>query len=122
MWYTKGQGVQVIYGPNVTVIKSNLKIIWKQLRIPMQKQKTQRLFRIQQFRHREAEEQKVVERIVISSPITGVAADLSTAPDEAFAQKMMGDGAVVTPEDPFVRARRMVKSHLSLIQNMPLDL
>ena len=35
---------------------------------------------------------------------TGVAADLATAPDEAFAQKMMGDGAVVTPEDPYVRA------------------
>ena len=52
----------------------------------------------------EAKEQKVVERIVISSPITGLAADLATAPDEAFAQKMMGDGAVVTPEDPFVRA------------------
>ena len=41
---------------------------------------------------------------MISSPITGVAAELSTAPDEAFAQKMMGDGAVVTPEDPYVRA------------------
>ena len=48
--------------------------------------------------------QKVVDRIVISSPITGIAADLATAPDEAFAQKMMGDGAVVTPEDPYVRA------------------
>ena len=33
-----------------------------------------------------------------------MAADLSTAPDEAFAQRMMGDGAVVTPEDPIVRA------------------
>ena len=41
---------------------------------------------------------------MISSPITGVAADLATAPDEAFAEKMMGDGAVVTPEDPYVRA------------------
>ena len=48
--------------------------------------------------------QKVVDRIVISSPISGTAADLVTAPDEAFAQKMMGDGAVVTPEDPYVRA------------------
>jgi PTS system D-glucosamine-specific IIC component len=49
-------------------------------------------------------EKKVVRTIVISSPIQGVAADLSTAPDEAFAQRMMGDGAVVTPVDPFVRA------------------
>ena len=36
--------------------------------------------------------------------MSGLAADLSTAPDEAFAEKMMGDGAVVTPEDPYVRA------------------
>ncbi len=41
---------------------------------------------------------------MISSPISGTAADLVTAPDEAFAQKMMGDGAVVTPEDPYVYA------------------
>lgn len=36
--------------------------------------------------------------------MNGIAADLSTAPDEAFAGKMMGDGAVVTPSDPIVRA------------------
>ena len=42
--------------------------------------------------------------IVISSPITGVAAALDTAPDEAFAQKMMGEGGVVTPTEPLVRA------------------
>lgn len=47
---------------------------------------------------------KVIESIIISSPIEGVAADLSTAPDEGFAGKMMGDGAVVTPIDPIVRA------------------
>ena len=34
--------------------------------------------------------------------MTGIAADLSTAPDEAFASKMMGDGAVVTPEEGVV--------------------
>lgn len=36
--------------------------------------------------------------------MNGVAADLSTAPDEAFAGRMMGDGMVVTPTDPIVRA------------------
>ena len=43
-----------------------------------------------------------METITISSPVTGMAADLSTAPDEAFAGRMMGDGAVVTPVDPVV--------------------
>lgn len=40
-----------------------------------------------------------MDTITVCSPISGLAADLSTAPDEAFAEKMMGDGAVVTPED-----------------------
>ena len=74
----KGNGVQVIYGPNVTVIKSNLEDYLEQ----------------------------AVEAaaITISSPVTGVAAALETTPDEAFAGKMMGDGAVVTPQEPYVRA------------------
>ena len=33
-----------------------------------------------------------------------MAADLSTAPDEAFAGKMMGDGAAVIPDDEYVYA------------------
>ena len=49
----------------------------------------------------ETKEQKVVDTITVCSPMSGLAADLSTAPDEAFAEKMMGDGAVVTPEDPY---------------------
>ena len=99
----KGLGVQVIYGPNVTVIKSNLEDYLETapdtLETPAEAAETQEV-----NEQKEEAGQKVVDRIVISSPITGVAAELSTAPDEAFAQKMMGDGAVVTPEDPYVRA------------------
>ena len=100
----KGQGVQVIYGPNVTVIKSNLEDYLETAPDIYAETEDTEVVQDTAVQSQEAEEQKVVERIVISSPITGVAADLSTAPDEAFAQKMMGDGAVVTPEDPFVRA------------------
>lgn len=99
----KGLGVQVIYGPNVTVIKSNLEDYLETapdtLETPAESVETPEV-----SEQKEDAGQKVVDRIVISSPITGVAAELSTAPDEAFAQKMMGDGAVVTPEDPYVRA------------------
>ena len=99
----KGQGVQVIYGPNVTVIKSNLEDYLETapdtLEAPVEVSESQEV-----NEQKEETGQKVVERIVISSPITGNAADLSTAPDEAFAERMMGDGAVVTPEDPYVRA------------------
>ena len=99
----KGLGVQVIYGPNVTVIKSNLEDYLETapdtLETPAETSET-----VPESEQKEEAERKVVDRIVISSPITGVAADLATAPDEAFAQKMMGGGAVVTPEDPYVRA------------------
>ena len=100
----KGQGVQVIYGPNVTVIKSNLEDYLETAPDTYAEAETTESVQETADKTQEAKEQKVVERIVISSPITGRAADLATAPDEAFAQKMMGDGAVVTPEDPFVRA------------------
>ncbi len=99
----KGQGVQVIYGPNVTVIKSNLEDYLETapdtLETPVAEPQVQ-----ETETPKEEAGQRVVDRIVISSPISGTAADLVTAPDEAFAQKMMGDGAVVTPEDPYVYA------------------
>ena len=99
----KGLGVQVIYGRNVTVIKSNLEDYLETapdtLETPAETSET-----APESEQKEEAERKVIDRIVISSPITGTAADLATAPDEAFAQKMMGDGAVVTPEDPYVRA------------------
>ena len=99
----KGNGVQVIYGPNVTVIKSNLEdylvtapdtiVETKETSVPEKAEEK-----------KDKKSEKVVKSIIISSPVDGIAADLSTAPDEAFAQKMMGDGAVVTPQDAIVRA------------------
>ena len=91
----KGQGVQVIYGPNVTVIKSNLEDYLETAPDTYAETEDTEAVQDTAVQTQEAEEQKVVERIVISSPITGVAADLSTAPDEAFAQKMMGDGFAI---------------------------
>ena len=59
---------------------------------------------------------------MISSPITGVAADLSTAPDEAFAGRMMGDGAVVTPTDAIVKAPEDGEdSGLSMLLHIGID-
>lgn len=98
----KGNGVQIIYGPRVTVIKSNLEdyletapdeeVTPVAAEEPLEEEKT------------EEKDTKVVKSILISSPVDGIAADLSTAPDEAFAGRMMGDGAVVTPENEVVRA------------------
>ena len=99
----KGNGVQVIYGPNVTVIKSNLEdylITAPDILVEAEEAVADETTEVK----KDEKECKVVKSVMISSPVNGVAADLSTAPDEAFAKKMMGDGAVVTPGDEFVYA------------------
>ena len=100
----KGNAVQVIYGPNVTVIKSNLEDYLEKAPNTYAETEEAVAEAAEEKQTQETGSQEIKETIIISSPITGIAADLSTAPDEAFAQKMMGDGAVVTPEDPYVRA------------------
>lgn len=102
----KGKGVQVIYGPNVTVIKSNLEDYLE--KAPEEEPEESYHPTKEELPNTSVKEekkmQKVAHSIIIGSPMNGIAADLSTAPDEAFAGKMMGDGAVVTPSDPIVRA------------------
>ena len=97
----KGNGVQIIYGPRVTVIKSNLEDY-----LETAPDEEVIMDAVPEVKEEKKEEKaaEVVKTVVISSPVTGVAADLGTAPDEAFAGRMMGDGAVVTPENPVVRA------------------
>lgn len=103
----KGNGVQVIYGPHVTVIKSNLE---DYLETAPDIEYTESSENLSEETDKsdedkqETETKKVVKTVIVSSPITGKAADLSTAPDEGFAGKMMGDGAVVTPEDAVIKA------------------
>lgn len=96
----KGNGVQIIYGPKVTVIKSNfedyLEIAPDEEIVP---QAEEVAVTKEENTTAENETKEVKETIIVSSPITGLAADLSTAPDEGFAGRMMGDGAVVTPEN-----------------------
>ena len=104
----KGNGVQVIYGPKVTVIKSNLEDYLETA--PnieyngSNSQSDEVENKTEDGNNQKEQETKIVKSIIISSPITGIAADLGTAPDEAFASRMMGDGAVVTPTDSVVKA------------------
>ena len=100
----KGNGVQVIYGPRVTVIKSNLEDYLEyapdEEYLPVQ---TEEQAPTEKKDGNEVEG-KVVESVTIYSPVTGTAADLSETPDEAFAGRMMGDGAMVIPEEAAVCA------------------
>lgn len=108
----KGKSVQVIYGPQVTVIKSNLEDYLENVSEDEEALKEQKpnhmekgvLEGMEGRREEKEKGRKSGQMITISSPINGIAAKLSTAPDEGFAGKMMGDGAVVTPTDPLVCA------------------
>lgn len=124
----KGQGVQIIYGPRVTVIKSNLEdylasVTEEHFEDDAVENNTADADEVKNENAASAADSKTkdsntssdkaqdsdvesepISTVIISSPMTGIAADLSTAPDEAFAGKMMGDGAVVTPEEGVVVA------------------
>ena len=99
----KGNGVQIIYGPHVTVIKSNLEEYLEHApeveevieeALPQEEEKVVK----------STENMSVVETIIISSPITGEIAPLEDAPDDVFAGKMLGDGGTVLPTDGIIVA------------------
>ena len=136
----KGQGVQVIYGPHVTVIKAKLEEYLETAPNEFADETQENVQGTQNNTVAEAgnnaaenvngqnstavqnqstgtdnagntaqtsapvKEEKIRKTAIIYSPVDGIAADLSTAPDEGFAGKMMGDGAVVTPTEGTVYA------------------
>ena len=131
----KGQGVQVIYGPHVTVIKAKLEEYLETAPNEFAEDAQENVLETQNNSVAETgnnaagntngqnsataqnrstgtenidnaaqasvpvKEEKIRKTAIIYSPVNGIAADLSTAPDEGFAGKMMGDGAVVTPTE-----------------------
>ena len=136
----KGQGVQVIYGPHVTVIKAKLEEYLETAPNEFAEDAQENVLETQNNSVTETgnnaagntngqnsataqnrstgtenvdnaaqasvpvKEEKIRKTAIIYSPVNGIAADLSTAPDEGFAGKMMGDGAVVTPTEGTVYA------------------
>lgn len=98
----KGQGVQIIYGPKVTVIKSDLE---DYLETAPEEENIEAFVSSEEKKSQSSVKAgKVVKTIMIGSPFDGNAAELETAPDEGFAGKMMGDGAVVEPTEDIVKA------------------
>ncbi len=83
----KGNGVQIIYGPKVTVVKSNLEDYLEKA--------PDKLF---------VSGESAKAQVIIKSPIKGLAAGVEITPDEAFSQKMMGDGAVIYPAQNYIVA------------------
>ena len=106
----KGQGIQIIYGPSVSVIKSNLEeylagapeeeafyeeaASTEPVSQPVEKEDGQE----KEFPKKSGAVRK------LCSPFNGRAASITETPDEAFAEKMMGDGYVVFPSEGVVYA------------------
>jgi PTS system D-glucosamine-specific IIC component len=100
----KGKGVQIIYGPRVTVVKSNLEDY-------LENAPDEEYIPESSSANEDAASKtdvnplgKVVKSEIIYSPVNGTAQDLSETPDDAFAGRMMGDGAMVLPTDGMVYA------------------
>lgn len=87
----KGNGVQVIYGPRVTVIKSHLEDYLEKMSEPGNLQPS-------------PSAKSESETIVIASPYTGIAEDIHKVPDEGFASGAVGDGAFVELTGPDIVA------------------
>ena len=79
----KGEGVQIIYGPQVSNIKSELC----------------------EYMGSDMGDAAAIdkgEKNIVKSPMTGHAYTLDKTPDEAFSSGVMGDGMVVEPVEPDV--------------------
>ena len=106
----KGYGVQVIYGPSVSVIKSDLEEYLNNEENFVTEEEVNEYFQepFQKEKILESEEEDTdLEKcndIIISSPADGIADQLENVPDEAFASKVMGDGMMVIPETPYIKA------------------
>ena len=94
----KGTGVQVIYGPQVAVIKSNLETY---LESAPEVEPEDAPAAVAEEKPAETAAQETApsagEKHTLCSPVTGTVHPITEAPDDAFASKMMGDGFFVYP-------------------------
>ena len=102
----KGQGIQIIYGPSVSVVKSNLEDYLETA--PNEEY-------ISESEPAEASSEpasgkddatdagaasgELKVKKVLCAPVSGEAAPITEASDEAFAGKMMGDGYIIRPAE-----------------------
>ena len=108
----KGQGIQIIYGPQVTVIKSELEAYLAEEHEEDTAEATDdaenmgtKVTAETEASVNLAESKNIAENVhKLYSPFQGVLKPITEAPDEAFASKAMGDGYLVMPEDGIVAA------------------
>ena len=93
----KGTGVQVIYGPQVAVIKSNLETYLETAPEVEPEDAAPAALPAEEKNAAEKATAPTGETRILNSPVTGTVHPITEAPDEAFASKMMGDGFFIYP-------------------------
>lgn len=101
----RGTGVQVVYGPQVAVIKSNLENYLATNPQDGPIEAVPEAAPAEEPKKEAAAPAKTdAEKRYFNSPFTGALHPITEAPDEAFASKMTGDGFFVYPKDGVVYA------------------
>ena len=93
----KGTGVQVIYGPQVAVIKSNLETYLETAPEVEPEDAAPAALPAEEKNAAEKATAPTEKTRILNSPVTGTVHPITEAPDEAFASKMMGDGFFIYP-------------------------
>ena len=96
----KGQGVQVIYGPKVTVVKSNLEDYLHSPESDLQETSVsseEAKFRAEE-KTESPEQEMPGEALHVFSPMEGRLLSLKAVEDGIFSEEMLGKGAAVEPE------------------------
>ncbi len=92
----KGEGIQVIYGPQVSVIKSNLEDF---LDSP-DAARVEEIIAAHTGEQVSTEKKKCsVSGITLTAPMTGRVVPLEAVKDEVFSKRMLGDGAAIEPTE-----------------------
>lgn len=96
----KGNGVQIIYGPSVTVIKSNLDDF---LKSPLA-DSVDEMFTVAVSGESASEQgphipTKGIEGVQISAPVSGRVVNMKDVPDDVFSNEILGKGAAIEPSE-----------------------
>ena len=106
----KGQGVQIIYGPRVSVIKSNLQdYMDRNISDDLSDHSYEATDSTVSFNDLENvmpddEDGSTHKIVTISSPLNGLVRKIEEAPDEVFSRKLLGDGVIIEPTEGTVYA------------------
>lgn len=104
----KGNGVQVIYGPRVSVVKSNLEVFMDSplsdnldsiLDIPSEEPANQKAQEKERSNSQPEPSSSGNDTITLFAHMNGTVVPLENVEDDVFSQKILGDGIAVEPQE-----------------------